>query len=208
LAGLDDVATAGARCAYLRALGTSLVADARELHDVWSDSFAHDLSLRDGPNAHFATVRAAFSQIVNSLAFVVEDVRTRRLQKPLGGSRATAHPEVIESRYSARSIRDALDALQGVENVFTGRYGERQALGLGALLRARGRPLDRGLAHRLEAARDALRAIESPLDVAVVEDRQRVQDAIVALDALLVFLQVDVNQALAVTATFGAGDGD
>jgi len=208
LAQLVDVAAASARCAYLRELGADLVADARELDGAWRGSFARDLSLQDGPNEHFATVREGFARIVNSLAFVVEDVRTRRLAKPLGGSRATAHPEVVESRFSARSIRDALDALQGVENVFTGRYGQRQALGLGALLRARGRPLDRQLAHRLESARAALRAIPEPLDRAVMEDRARVQDAITALDELLVFLQVDLNQALAVTATFGAGDGD
>jgi putative iron-regulated protein len=208
LAELSDVPTASARCAYLRELGANLVADARELNEAWRDSFAGELSLHDGPNQRFATIRESFGQIVNSLAFVVEDVRTRRLAKPFGGSRATAHPEVVESRFSARSIRDALDALQGVENVFTGRYARRQALGLGALLRARGRPLDRQLAHHLESARAALRAIPEPLDRAVMDDRKRVQEAIAALDALLVFLQVDVNQALAVTATFGAGDGD
>jgi predicted lipoprotein len=208
LAAFGDEAAAEGRCRYLRELGADLVADARELHDAWSGPFVRDLSLQDGPNERFATIREGFGQIVNQLAFVVEDVRTRRLQKPLGGSRATAHPEVVESRFSQRSIDDALAALRGVENVFTGRYEGRELSGIGALLRARGRPLDRDFALRMQAARDALRAIPEPLDLAVMEDRARVQDGIDALDALLVFLQVDVNQALAVTATFGAGDGD
>ena len=101
-----------------------------------------------------------------------------------------------------------ISALRGVENVFAGRYEGRQLNGIGALLRERGRPMDRQLAVKLDAARAALRAIPEPLDRAVTEDRARVQAAIDAVDELLIFLQVDLNQALAVTATFGAGDGD
>ena len=208
LAAFADVPVAAARCRYLEELGAGLVSDADALRDAWIGSFVRELTLTAGPNPRFATIRESFAQIVNGLNFVVEDVRTRRLEKPLGGSLATAHPEVVESRFAQRSIDDALAALDGVENVFTGRYQDRQLNGLAALLRARGRPMDRQLAVKLDAARAALRAIPEPLDRAVTEDRKRVQDAITAVDELLIFLQVDVNNALAVTATFGAGDGD
>ena len=43
---------------------------------------------------------------------------------------------------------------------------------------------------------------------AVVDDRASVQAALDALDALQVFLQTQLNQALAVTVTFGGNDGD
>jgi predicted lipoprotein len=203
-----DDAAAAARCAYLHELGRALLGDARALRDAWRGSFGRDLILADGPNEHFETIRDGFGQVTNGLAFVVAGIREDKLGKPLGGSRATAHPESVESRFAQRSIADALDALRGVENVFTGRYRAQQALGVGALLRLRGHEMDRTFARKLSDARDALEAIDGQLDRAVIEDRAGVQNALAALDELLVFLQVDVTQALAVTVTFGAGDGD
>lgn len=208
LAAFTDDAEGAARCAYLGELGRALVSDARALRDAWRGPFGRDLILADGSNDHFETIRDGFGQITNGLAFVVAGIREDKLGKPLGGSSATAHPESVESRFAKRSIADALDALRGVENVFTGRYGGREAFGLGALLRLRGHDMDRAFARKLGAARIALEAIDGPLDRAVTEDRGGVQDALEALDELRVFLQVDVTQALAVTVTFGAGDGD
>jgi predicted lipoprotein len=208
LAGFTDDAQAAARCAYLGELGRGLAADARALRDAWRGPFGRDLILAAGPNDHFETIRDGFGQITNSLAFVVAGIREDKLGKPLGGSSATAHPESVESRFAQRSIADALDALRGVENVFTGRYRGRQAFGIAALLALRGHDVDRTFARKLAAARVALEAIDGPLDRALTEDRAGVQNALAALDELLVFLQVDVTQALAVTVTFGAGDGD
>jgi hypothetical protein len=208
LDAFTDPAEAAARCAYLGELGRGLASDARALRDAWRGPFGRDLILRDGPNDRFESIRDGFGQITNGLAFVVVGVREDKLGKPLGGSRATAHPESVESRFAQRSIADALDALRGVENVFTGRYGQHRAFGIGALLELRGHDMDRELARRLADARAALQAIDGPLDRALLDDRPGVQDALDALDALLVFLQVDVTQALAVTVTFGAGDGD
>ena len=208
LAAFADPAEAAARCAYLGELGRGLTSDARALREAWRGPFGRDLILHDGPNDRFESIRDGFGQITNGLAFVVVGVREDKLGKPLGGSRATAHPESVESRFAQRSLADALDALRGVENVFTGRYGRHQAFGIGALLRLRGHDMDRELARRLADARAALQAIDGPLDRALLDDRPGVQDALDALDALLVFLQVDVTQALAVTVTFGAGDGD
>jgi len=126
----------------------------------------------------------------------------------LGSSRAGALPDLVESRFAHRSAADALDALTGLEHVWTGQYGQGRALGLGQLLRERGSDIDARFAQRFSACRSALGAISAPLDEAILYDRERVQDALDALDALLVFLQVDVTQALAVTVTFGGGDGD
>jgi predicted lipoprotein len=196
------------RCQYLVALGADLHDRARELRKAWRDDFAPELLL-DAESERYADLNEAFGTVVNSLAFTVELVRDTKLGKPLGArSGGDAQPELSESRFSGRGVQDAIDNLRGVEDVFTGGYGDEPARGIAELLRERGHDSDAQFAMHMDNAVAALEAIDAPLDEAVVDDRRKVTAAMDALRELLVFLQVDLTQALSVTVTFGGADGD
>jgi predicted lipoprotein len=196
------------RCQYVAALGRDLGSRARELRRVFVEDYAPELLLQSD-DGRYASINEAFGEVVNSLAFAVEVVRDEKLGRPLGlRSGGEPQPDAVESPFAARSLQDALDALDGVTIVFTGRYGDRAAEGVGQLLRERGESLDGTFELHMQGARSALEAIDVPLREAVVDRRPRVQAAIDALRELLIFLQVDLTQALSVTVTFGGADGD
>lgn len=195
------------RCDYLIAASADLHARARELHEAWRDEFAAELT--DQAGEHYANLDEAFGELVNNLAFTVEVVRDDKLGRPLGRKTDDVpQPELVESRFSQRSIADSIDVLRGIESIFEGSYGDAQGKGLLFVLHERHRDLDGQLALHMDNAKDALEAIDAPLDAAVVDDPEAVAAAMAALRKLLVFFQVDVAQALGVTVTFGGADGD
>jgi predicted lipoprotein len=208
LAAFEGSSGAG-RCAYLQRVSDELAQDTAELLRVYKDDYAPDFTLASGPNELYASVNAAFGDIVNNIGFTVEAARGMRMGKPLGASNGgVAQPELVESRFSDRSIDDVLDVLAGARATFLGEYKDHRAYGIDKVLEARGISLRDDFEAKYDAAVSAIRAIEPPLRVAVVEAPGEVEHAREALQELMLLLQVDVNQALAVTVTFGRTDGD
>ena len=114
----------------------------------------------------------------------------------------------MPSRFADRAVEDARDNLRGIASAFSGRFGDAQARGIADLLRERGDAKDAEFALRIDTALAALAAIPAPLSQSLVDERDKVEAARAALADLLVFLQVDLTQALSVTVTFGGADGD
>lgn len=193
------------RCTYLTALTEDLHANASGLHDAWVD---YAVQLAD-PAAHdlaYASHQQVVDEWVNRVLFAYDDIRSEKLGKPLGdASQGTPSPEAVESRFSKRSLQDAIDTWDGAEAVL----GDREH-GLVALM-----PLDRtpiGFFDDLDAARTAARTalggIHEPLSEAVVDHRDGVVAAQDAIRTVQVLLQVDMTQALGVTLAFNDNDGD
>jgi predicted lipoprotein len=193
----------------------ALVADTAELERVFRDDFAPDLTLEENPNDRYQSVNEAFGELVNNMIFTVETVRGTRLAKPLGLTvGGVPQPHLVESRYAEQSIRDAKAVLDGVSMVFFGTrpgqtgFADQPTHGIHSVLEARAVDLREEYSQRHGAAVVALDAIPKPLATAVVDDRDQVEAARAAITELLMLLQVDVAQALSVTATFGRNDGD
>lgn len=203
------------RCAYLIALTADLERQARALREAWAGPFGQQLRIAagdgtaDGGMQRYDDIRESFGELVNSLSFTVEVVRTDKLGRPFGLTGGEPQPDALESRFAQRSIADAIDTLGGVEAIFTGRYdGRSRTGGIAGLLRERGQPQDLLFERHMAAASAALEAIDGPLERAIERDRDGVQAALDALRELQIFLQVELTQALAVTVTFGGSDGD
>lgn len=201
------------RCAYLRRMTEVLVHDSAELARVFEDDFAPDFTLENDPNDRYASVNEAFADLVNNMTYSVESVRGARLARALGLSvGGVPQPELVESRFSDDSIRSAKAVLEGVKMVFFGtRPDDPSALlthGVNSVLLSRGRDYRTQYRAKHDAAVAALEAIPQPLRTAVIDDPESVEAARAAVSELLMLIQVDLSQALGVTATFGRNDGD
>ncbi|MDH5675035.1 MAG: imelysin family protein [Myxococcales bacterium] len=204
----EDFAAEGRRCEYLRAIAADLADKASALEHAWNDDFFDIMRVAPG-SEEYASIGESLGEVVNNLVFTVEVVREEKLGRPFGQKNGgEPQPDKLESPYAPRSIDDAIDTLAGVEAIYYGRYGDRKSGGISALLRDQGEPKDVIFDHHMKTTLEALRAIDGPLEQALTDDRPGVQASLDALLDLIVFLQVDLAQSLAVTVTFGGSDGD
>jgi uncharacterized protein len=203
-------ASDGRRCEYLLALAADQVSLAREMFDAWSpDGGNYIAELTDPEHGEmFGDLKAALSEIVNRLAFTLEDMRGEKLGRPLGEqSGGTPQPDLIESRPSARSIQDLLDNISGIELIYYGAEEPEDAKGLTDYLPDEPRDFDAEMKDHVESCRSALEAID-PLERAIDEDPDAVVAAEDCLAALQTFIQVDVVNELGLTVNFNDADGD
>lgn len=199
------------RCEYLRSTGAELVSRARELHLAWSPEggdFAHQLSGAGRTSNAWRTLRDAFGEVVNRMGFTLENVRRDKLGRPLGDmTGGVAQPDVAESRFSGRSVRDILDNLAGIEVLFFGDPA-RSLPGVSSYAIERGQSFDDRFRAALDAARASLDAISVPLSEAVTTEAERVREASTTLRDLQTLIQVDLIGALGLSLNFNDNDGD
>jgi putative iron-regulated protein len=198
------------RCEYLVSVGKELVTRATELREAWDPAggdFAGELSEAGRGRTAFDDLTDAFSEVVNRLAFTLEDVRTEKLLKPLGPDNGAPAPELVESRFSGRTVDDMRDNIAGIELVYFG-DPTRNVLGLDSYLSERGRSYAPQTTEHLSAIRGALDAIPEPMTEAVSVARERIEAASAAVDELRLLIQVDIINTLGLQVSFNDNDGD
>jgi predicted lipoprotein len=198
------------RCEYLRSTAVELVNRAVEIHMAWAPeggNFADQLSGAGRTSTAWRTLRDAFGEVVNRMGFTLENVRRDKLGGPLGEATGNANPNVAESRFSGRSLRDILDNLAGIEVLY---FGDSAANlpGLTTYVAERGQNFDEPFRSGLSAARDALDAVGMPLTEAVTAEPERVREASARLGELQNLIQVDLIGALGLSLNFNDNDGD
>lgn len=200
------------RCEYLASAIPDLATRVRELRDVWDpagDNFLGELTEAGERQTDYDTLQLAFGEVVNRVGYLVENVRDSKVGKPLGVTTGSAHPEGVESPFSARALDDIRDNLAGARRLLLGDGVEN--LGLDGYLRGRGRFLAPLVEERFAAVEAAIVAVEEtgdPLQVAVIDDPAAVQALYDRLGELQRTVQVDVLSALSVTVGFNDADGD
>jgi predicted lipoprotein len=206
----EAFASDGRRCEYLLALAADQVSLAEEMYDAWSpDGGNYVAELTDPENGEmFGDLKGALSEIVNRMAFALEDMRGDKLGRPLGEqSGGTPQPDLLESRPSARSIQDLSDTLTGIESIYFGAEKPKSAKGLSDYISTQPRDFNQEMADHLEACRAALAAID-PLERAIEEDADGVVAAENCLADLQTFIQVDIVNELGLTVSLNDADGD
>jgi predicted lipoprotein len=199
------------RCEYLRSAASELVSRAREIHLAWAPeggNFAGQLSGAGRTSTAWRTLRDAFSEVVNRMGFTLENVRRDKLGRPLGEmTGGTPDPNVAESRFSGRSLRDIQDNLAGIEVLY---FGDPSISlpGLSSYVSERGQNFDDRFRSGVSAARAALDAVDMPLTDAVTAEPDRVRDASARLGELQSLIQVELINALGLSLNFNDSDGD
>lgn len=158
----------------------------------------------------YASERQGVDAIVNALISAAEVMISLHLAKPLGLDKTPAvpAPELVESPRSDASVQDLLSVLDGIEMVYLGQRGDARGLPLADAVADRSPNADHNLKALLPKAKDAVRAIQGPLRIAVVQQRDPVIAAHAAIREVKRALATDVAGALGTSVGFTVTDGD
>lgn len=200
------------RCNYVVALARDLASNGEAMVRAWSpdgDDYLGDMLASGEAGAPFMSIRDAANEIVNRMLFLTENIMRLKLGKPLGlESGGEPRPELVESRYSDHSLEDILANLDGLENLYRGRFEGVRGTGAQLWVRWYSPEVDGQMLRTITETRWAIEAIPPPLSRAVVFDRELVQTAYDQTRELRNTIGVDVVNALAGSVTFNDTDGD
>jgi hypothetical protein len=188
------------RRAYLVVLTRDLEAKATQLAQDWSSPGD------EGAAAKFVKAgQASVNLLVNQLAHSLEDAQQNHLNFVLVLPQPLARQMYrIEGSPSGTSLQDAVAYLEGVQRFQRGIGG----LGLADMLKQANAPLAKRVEDALVEALAATKTIGEPLEQAVQDKRDTVQNACNKIHALEILFKVDLASALGVTISFTSGDGD
>lgn len=212
LAGDDAVlalyvgAEGPARCAYVELLAADVELRLTELDAAWTDpgGFAEQLE-QAGSSEAFPSVAQAIDELLNAMIAGLHDIDEPKLLAPLGETTGTAQPELVESRFSDRSLLDARDGLAGFRQAY---LGSDEAPGLTQVVAAKSGAVDQRVREALAAAEQALADVPEPLRTAVVDAPEQVATAQQAVRELRRVLSAEVASLLGVTVSLSDNDGD
>ncbi|MEM9066903.1 MAG: imelysin family protein [Myxococcota bacterium] len=198
------------RCEYALALTAHLHRQAGEYVDAWaSEGGDHGGALVNGTTP-YRSVFAAASVVFDQMVFTIENVRELKVGKPQG-RRNDRVPDLtlLEAPFSERSLGDAIDALRGVRNVYSGDFNGVDGVGIRDWLLSRRPELDPQVTEGIDTAIARLEALEpTSLGDAITMAPGDVDAAYDAIRDLQRFLSTEVAGALSVTVTFNPTDGD
>jgi predicted lipoprotein len=195
-----------ARCAYVELLAADVALRLDELAHLWLDGFGAQLQLTVAGDM-YPTLATAIDALVNAMIAGLHDVDDMKLGKPLGlTSGAGPDPELVESRFSDRSLADARDALTGFETAYLG--ADADHVGLTVLVTQKSPAIDTEVRTAIATAKQALAAVPEPLRESLISDGDAVADAQAAVKQLRILMTADVASLLGVTVSLSDNDGD
>lgn len=206
LATFTTAPQAGRRRELLLALAKNVHQKGQQLNQIWAD-YAQpfiEAEMDDGE------LQGSMNMLVNQMIGDVEEIIATRLGKPSGQrSNGAIRPDLVEAAYSQASLPRIIATLEGIQVAFNGGDG----LGFDDYLNYleatyESKPLSSAINTQFEQSLTALRAIDGPLEQAVVQDLPQVMEAMTEIETLLLLLKVDMTNQLGVTLTFNDNDGD
>jgi predicted lipoprotein len=202
---LYTAAEGPARCAHVELLAADVALRLDEFAAAWdADGFAGELE-QAGSSERFPTLALAIDELLNAMIAGLHDLDERKLTKPLGALSGAPQPDLLESRFSDRSLLDARDALEGFARAY---LGSGDAPGLTVVVAGESATVDQRVRDALAAAEQALADVPEPLRQAIVDDPERVAVAEHAVHELRIVLTAEVASLLGVTVSLSDNDGD
>lgn len=194
------------RCTYLRLLAGDVEQQLAGLATVWTEpgGLAEQLG-QPGSSEAFTSLAHAIDLILNAMIAGLHDIDEPKLGKPLGEAIGAVQPDIVESRFSDRSLLDARDALDGFARAY---LGNEDAPGLSRVVAGKSAVVDQRVRDALAAAQQALAAVPEPLRTALVDAPEQVVAARNAVTELRMVLSAEVASLLGVTVSLSDNDGD
>ena len=186
-----DAANADRRGDYLLIVGDLLEGHLSSVHDAWTDGAPYRSSFEADPEASFAKV------LTGMIILSGFETGGERLQAALdSGDREDEH-----SCFSDNTHRDMIQDVQGVQNVWLGRYGSVSGTGIRDVVTEVDPELASAVTARIEESLALANALQPPFEAEIApgsEGRARVQaliDSLRAQEGLLqdVFVAFDLS---------------
>jgi predicted lipoprotein len=188
---------------------------------AWEGGFLEQLRTAGAGSGTYASAQEGLNALSDALFYVYEPLLDMKLGTPAGMYTCVTAtcPEAVESPWRDRaagasgeggSLPALVANLEAFRAGYLGHDGTTDGPGLDDLLREVGATdLDGRMQAAIDAAIEAVEAIEGPLSVAVVERPAQVAAAIEAVDALTLLLKTEVITVLDLELPMRAeGDND
>ena len=191
------------RLQYLVALAQNLSGKAQRLYDLWSpdkDNFIERLT------ASKTGTQAPINLLVNAMVSQAVGIGREKIGRPFGKITGEPLPETAQGRLSGTSIEQMISNIEVLQLTFNGADG----LGFDDYLNFinDSDSFTVKVNQQLDSTLNALKNIDNPLDIAVIENPEQVGQAYAEVRELAILLQVDTANQLGVTVTFNDSDGD
>ena len=196
------------RKAFLNSVAQDVAAKAAYLQNAWNTGYLDAFATAKGND-----VSSSASQMVNAIAFYLDNIKTLKIGNPIGmGIKINdnrPHPDKIEYAIAEESLSTMKANVQAMKTAFDGGAGQ----GLDDLLnyvkaQKNGQNLSAVVDKQFDEAVAKLNAVNPPYGVAVETQTQQVKDVFNSLKILISYFKVDVANRLGVTITFSDTDGD
>jgi putative iron-regulated protein len=169
---------------YLTALANDVAQLTATLANAWapatSGNYSEVLRTAGEGSTVYGTRLAAFEELVNAMAGICDEVANTKMFEPFQAQ----DPSLEESPFANSSIADFTNNIRGIQNVYLGRYGSTDGVGLEDLVRQYNLQLDGQIKLQITAAIDALNAITVPFGEAITTQQVQVQQAMDAINVL------------------------
>lgn len=106
---------------------------------------------------------AALQELINGMIGIVDEVGNGKIADPF----SQTNTELVESQFSFNSLLDFENNIRGVENVYLGRYLQKDGAGLNDLVKRNDAALDIEIRQNFDEAINAIKAIPFPFRNAI-----------------------------------------
>ncbi|GAB4582019.1 MAG: hypothetical protein Fur0022_47710 [Anaerolineales bacterium] len=190
------------RGAYLTALTAYLHTRAEALYAYWSPGGGNYVQTFTEAASDGTDLQGSISLLANELIALNEMLIRDKIGRPLGkSSYGDPHPEFAESYLSGHSLELAIANVEAMQMAFHAGLDEY-------LVFLGGQVLAEQISTQFDTTLSDLRAIDVPLEEAVLTQPEKVERAYESLRSLLTLFKTDMVNQLGITITFNDNDGD
>ena len=168
---------------YLVALTDNLQTLTKEVYESWSNGYSNQVAKAGNGSTEFATQKGAFVEIVEAMAGICGEVGDGKMGEPFNNQ----DPALEESPFSKNSLADFTNNIEGIMNIYQGKFGSRDGKGLEDFVQYYNKSLDLEIKAKHTAAINALKAITNPFGTALLASNSQstlVQNAINRINEL------------------------
>lgn len=201
-----EFSNAEKRSAYLKLLVGQLGSDIEAVIDSWEASYQTQFDFNVGNDAN-----SSITLLANEMIILVEKIKNYKIGGPLGiTSGSDPLPAEVESRFAHLSLECISRNLNSIESVFTGNQGSGfddylDELNIEGM---NGKSLSVQITDQIEKTRASLTAISLPLEEAIFDQQDEVEQLFINLQTLTVYMKTDMMSRLGLLVTFSDNDGD
>lgn len=174
---------------YLISSTTLLHSNINALADAWrptAGNFLNELATAGRGSATYPSEAAALQELINGMIVIADEVGNGKLSDPF----AESNPELVESQFSFNSLLDFEHNIRGIENIYLGRYLQKDGPGLNDLVQRNDSSLDAEIRQKIDDAINGIQDIPFPFrdSISTTEGRAAIEiaiDKVVDLQTLL-----------------------
>ena len=194
------------RIQYLKTLVQAIATKSATVADAWNNTYLSTFTTNLG-----YSVGSSAGLLVNAMnAYYERYLRDGKVGIPVGvRSLGIALPRQTEAYYGGFSVELLNASIQAFQNLYLGKYGSTNGLGLDDHLMAYdGTAIDENIRNYLADAVTACNTLSDPLSQTIINNQSSVEAVYSKLQKVIIPLKVDMPSKLGILISYQDNDGD